>query len=114
MVVTEQGNNVENWITRFVAGICAAGSLALFWILGVFVVVPWRAGRMLALSRAELQMIGVPLLVGCAVLWGALHLFALADREMNPRIYATIRATLIIASIAAVIGGITWTQARIA
>ena len=105
---------MENWITRFVDSICAAGNIALFWILGVFVVVPWRTGRMLALSRAELQMIGVPLLAGCAVLWVALHLFALADREMHPGVYATIRATLIIASIAAVIGGIMWTQARIA
>lgn len=105
---------MENWIIRFVAGLCAAGSTALFWVLGVFAVVPWKAGRLLTLSRAELQMLGVPLLVGLAVLWGALHLFALADREKNPRVYATIRIIVIIVSIAAVIGGIAWTQARIA
>ena len=105
---------MENWITRFVAALCATGSTALFWLLGVFVAVPWHEGRILALNRVELQVIGVPLLVGIAVAWGALHLFALADRGINPKVYATIRALLIILSIAAVIGGISWTQARIA
>jgi len=105
---------MENWIIRFVATLCAMGSTALLWIFGVFLVVPWREGRLLALSRAELQMVGVPLIIGIAVTWGALHLFALADRAENPRLYATIRAALIVASIAAVIGGSSWTQARIA
>lgn len=105
---------MENWITRIVAMLCVAGSTALFWTLGVFVAVPWREGRMLALNRIELQVIGVPLVVGIAVAWGALHIFSIADRANNPRIYATIRAALLIASIAAVVGGIAWTQARFA
>jgi hypothetical protein len=105
---------VENWITRVVAMLCAAGSSALFWTLGVFVAVPWREGRMLALDRSELQLIGIPLLIGLAVAWGALHIFAIADRQANPKAYATIRALLIAASIAALIGGVSWTQARIA
>lgn len=105
---------MENWITRIVAILCAAGSTGLFWTLGVFATVPWHEGRMLALNRTELQVIGVSLVVGIAVAWGALHIFAIADRASNPRIYATIRAALVIASIAAVIGGISWTQARIA
>lgn len=105
---------MENWITRFVAILCALGSTALFWTLGVFVAVPWHEGRMLALNRIELQVIGVPLVVGLAVAWGALHIFAIADRVSSPRIYVTIRTMLIIASIAAMIGGISWTQARIA
>lgn len=105
---------MENWITRIVASLCAAGSTALFWTLGVFIVVPWRAGRMLALDKAELQVIGVPLVLGIATAWGALHIFALADREANPRLYAVIRLALLAATIAAFIGGISWTQARIA
>jgi len=104
---------LENWITRIVATLCAMGSTALFWAFGVFVVVPWREGRMLNLSRAELQVIIVPLLIGFAVAWGALHVFSIADQEKNPRAFATIRVLLIIASVAAVIGGISWTQARI-
>jgi len=105
---------VENWITRIVATLCAAGSAALFWTLGVFVAVPWREGRMLALNWIELQVIGVPLLLGLAVAWGALHIFSISDRGVNPKTYATIRVMLVAASIAAMIGGISWTQARIA
>lgn len=104
---------MENWITRIVAALCATGSSALFWTFGVFVVKPWREERLLTLHWAELQIIGGSLLLGMAVAWGALHIFALADRQANPRIYATIRAALVIASIAAVIGGILWVQARI-
>ena len=105
---------MENWITRFVAILCALGSTALFWTFSVFVAVPWHEGRMLALNRIELQVIGVPLVVGLAVLWGALHIFAIADRVSSPRIYATLRVVLIAVSIAAVIGGISWTQAHMA
>ena len=104
---------MENWITRIVATFCAIGSTSLFWTLGVFLVVPWHEGRMLTLDRSELQLIGAPLLLGLTVAWGALHLFAIADRGNNPKIYATTYALLVIASIAAMIGGILWTQARI-
>jgi hypothetical protein len=69
---------------------------------------------MLALERIELQLIGVPLLTGLAAAWGALHLYALADRGVNPKTYATIRAMLVIASMAAVIGGMAWSQTRMA
>ena len=103
---------MENWITRIVAALCAAGGIALLWMLGVFVAVPWHEGRMLALTRAEWQIIGVPLLVGAAAAWGALHIFAIADGQ-RPKIYATVRAMLFIASLAAVLGGISWTLARI-
>ena len=54
---------MENWITRIVATLCAAGSLALFWTLGVFIAVPWHEGRMLKLNGMELQLIGVPLVI---------------------------------------------------
>ena len=103
---------MENWITRLVAALFALGSSALFWVLGVFVVVPWRAGRMLSLSKAELQVIGVSLLAGSAVAWAALHLFALADRAQNPRLYAAIRIFVLGISIAAVVVGVFWTQTR--
>lgn len=105
---------MENWITRFAAAICAAGSIALFWSFGMFAAVPWREGRMLQLNAVELQVVGIPLLVGLAVTWGALHIFAIADREANPKLYAAIRAALLIAAVAAAIGGAAWTQARIA
>ncbi len=105
---------MENWITRIVATLCAAGSIGLFWTLGIFVIVPWREGRMLALNAVELQVIGVPLVLGSAIAWGALHVFSIADRATNPRAYAAIRALLVLACIAATVGGIAWTQARFA
>ena len=105
---------MENWLTRLVATLCAAGSTALFWLFGVFVSGPWRDGRMFELNKAEFQLIAVPLIVGSAVAWGALHLFALADREKNPRIYATTRALLVVAIIAAAVGGAFWAQQQTA
>ncbi|MFZ4537920.1 hypothetical protein [Propionivibrio sp.] len=103
---------MENWITRIVALMCAGGSTALFWMVGVFVAVPWREGRMLSLATVELQVIIIPLLLGLAVAWGALHIFAIADRDANPMIHAAIRVLLVIAAIAAIIGGMSWTQAN--
>lgn len=105
---------MENWITRIVASLCAAGSAALFWTFGVFVAVPWREARPLALNGTELQVIGIPLLIGLAVAWGALHIFAISDRHANPRVYLAIRLALLIVSLAAVMGGMAWTEARIA
>lgn len=105
---------MENWITRIVAAICAAGSTALFWTFGMFLAVPWREGRMLSLNMVELQVIGIPLLVGLLVTWGALHIFAIADRETSPKTYGAIRLALLVAGIAATIGGLAWSQARIA
>lgn len=105
---------MENWITRFAATICAAGSIALFWSFGMFVAVPWKEGRMLALNAVELQVVGGPLLVGLAVGWGALHILAISDREANPKVYAAIRVALLIAAIAAIVSGMSWSQARIA
>jgi hypothetical protein len=105
---------MENWITRAAAAICAAGSIALFWSFGMFLAVPWREGRMLALNAVELQVVGVPLIVGLVVGWGALHIVAISDREANPKIYTAIRTGLLIAAVAAAIGGMSWTQARIA
>ena len=105
---------MDNAITRFVALLCALGSCGLFWTLGVFVVVPWRQGRMLALDRFELQVIGAPLVIGLAVAWAALHMFALADREARPRAYALTKMLLVMASLAAFAGGISWTLARLA
>lgn len=105
---------MEKWITRGVAAICAAGSAALFWTFGMFLAVPWREGRMFALNTIEMQVIGVPLLVGLAVGWGALHILAVADRESSPRLYSTLRVVLAIVAIAAVFSGMSWSQARIA
>lgn len=104
---------MENWIIRIAAGLCAAGSSALFWTLGAFVAVPWREGRLLALNAAELQLIGAPLLIGLAVGWGALHILALANRQLHPRIYAAACALLLVANLAAASAGLAWTQARV-
>ena len=65
--------DVENWLTRIVAALCAAGAIGLLWMFGVFVAIPWQQGRMLAISGAELQLIIVPLAVGVA---GVTALFA--------------------------------------
>ena len=104
---------MENWLTRIVALFCASGSAGLLWTFGVFVVVPWRDGRMLSLNAGEVQVIGASLLLGLVASWGALHVFALADRASHPKIYATIRILLIIAWMAACIGGMLWTLGRI-
>lgn len=104
---------MDNWITRIAATLCAAGSTALFWTFGVFIAVPWHEGRMLALTLTELQVIGIPLVVGFAVAWGALHIFAISDRAANPKIFATIRWAVFLIAIAAVVGGKAWTEARI-
>ncbi len=105
---------MENWITRFVAAVCAAGSIALFWTFGMFLAVPWREGRMLSLDAVEMQVVGAPPLIGLAVTWGALHILAISDREANPRAYAAMRTLLIIANIAAIFSGMSWSEARIA
>lgn len=104
---------MENWLTRIVAALCAAGAIGLLWMFGVFVAIPWQQGRMLEISGAELQLIVVPLTVGVAAAWGALHIVAIADRRERPRLYRTLRALLIVAAIAAVLGGGAWTLARI-
>ncbi|HMW54865.1 MAG TPA: hypothetical protein PKZ67_04885 [Accumulibacter sp.] len=103
---------MEKWIIRTVAVICAAGSTALFWTFGIFLSVPWRENRMLSLNRVELQVLVIPLIVGLAVAWGALHILAMADRTGSPRLYLAFCVTLLIASLLAVSGGMSWTAAR--
>lgn len=103
---------MESWLTRIVALFCASGTAGLFWTFGVFVVVPWRNGRLLSLNAAEFQVLAVSLLLGLATAWGALHIFALADRTSRPKYYAMTRILLIIAWLAALIGGIYWTLGR--
>ena len=76
---------MDNWITRIAAAHCTAGSTGLFWMFGVFIAVPWREGRMLALTKTELQVVGIPLVIGFAVAWGALHIFAISDRRRDRR-----------------------------
>ena len=105
---------MENRITRIVALLCASGTAGLFWTFGVFVVVPWRSNRLLALNAAEFQVLGASLLLGLATAWGALHIFALADRASRPKYYAMTRIVLIIAWLAALIGGTYWTLGRTA
>lgn len=104
---------MENFIIRLVALLCGAGSAALFWVFGVFVVVPWRQERLLDLTRNEVQAIGVPLVTGIAVAWVTLHLLALGDRQRHPRGYAFMAGLFLIALLAAAIGGISWTAARL-
>ena len=105
---------MDNWLTRLTAALCAGGGSALLWMLGVFAAIPWHQGRLLALNAAELQLIFVPLVIGSAANWGALHLFAIADRSERPRLYAALRATVIALALAAIAGGSAWTLTRIA
>ncbi len=100
-------------MTRIVGLLCALGSFGLFWTLGVFVVVPWHADRMLALNPSEIQVIGVALVLGSATLWGASRIFAAVDQQANPRTYAATRLLLAVAALASTVGGVSWTLARI-
>ena len=104
---------MEKWITRGAATVCAAGSTALFWTFGIFLAVPWREGRMLSLSTVELQVLGIALIAGLSVAWGALHILAIADRSANPRLYHSLRLALLIVLPSAVYGGLSWAAARI-
>lgn len=105
---------MEKWITRSVAMMVALGALGLFWTFGMFSAVPVQQGRLTALSGVELQLIGVSLLAGLVVAWGALHLFSLADRETNPRVYTLMRIAMPIAALAAVGVGASWSLAHVA
>ncbi|HPP47140.1 MAG TPA: hypothetical protein PLF25_06515 [Accumulibacter sp.] len=105
---------MEKWISRAVALLVALGGLALFWTFGVFVAVPWRESRLLSLSSIEMQILGVSLLAGIAVIWGAQHILALADAQDNARLFKILRAALFLASLLAVINGGLWTTARLA
>lgn len=105
---------MENWITRGVAAICAGGSTALFWTFGVFLAVPWREGRLLSLSAVELQVLGISLVAGLVVAWGALHILAIADQARRPWLYQTLRVALLVAAVLAINGGMSWAAARVA
>ena len=102
---------MEKWITRAVALICATGSTALLWTFGIFVAVPWREGRILSLNSIELQVIGIPLIAGIAVAWGALHLLVVA--EGGSRVYRAARIVLLLACLLAIWGGSAWSSAHI-
>ena len=100
---------MERWIIRLTALGCAAGSGGLLWVFGVFVVVPWRAGRMLSLSGSELQILGASLSIGIAVGACALHLIALGERTDHPKRYTALRILLIAFLLVTTILGMRWT-----
>lgn len=104
---------LENWLIRLVALFCGAGAAGLLWTFGVFVVVPWRAGRLLSLNGAEWQILGASLLLGLFSAWGTLHILAMADRAGHPQRYALLRAAWIICCLGAMIGGVFWSLARL-
>ncbi|MFC5302517.1 hypothetical protein [Azospira restricta] len=104
---------MERWITRSVALLCAAGGLGLFWAFGAFTAIPVRDGRLLAMSGIELQLAGIPLVAGGLVAWGALHLFALADREPAPGAYRLLRLVYFGALLAAAVAGAVWSTGRV-
>jgi hypothetical protein len=105
---------VDQWITRFAALLCAAGSCALFWSFGMFVAVPWHDGHLLSMNAVEMQVVGIPLVAALAVGWGALHLLTLdaegRDSQGKWRARIAIFALLAIAASAA---GASWSLARI-
>jgi hypothetical protein len=55
----------------------------------------------------------IPLIAGLAVAWGALHILAIADRTARPGCTSRSASLLLIASLLAVSGGMSWTTARI-
>lgn len=103
---------MENWITRGMAALCAIGGAALFWAFGLFTGVPLREGRLLAMTGVELQVAAVALFAGIAVMWGAMHLFGLADRETHPAFYRALRFVLLLLVVAAITYGGLWGEAR--
>lgn len=105
---------MEKWFIRGSAALCAIGSLALFWVFGVFLAVPWRDHRLLALQAAEMQLLAVALIAALAVGWGALHVLAFADRAERPRLYSACRLVLLLAAGLAVARGVAWTTVRLA
>jgi hypothetical protein len=105
---------MEKWITRSMGVMVALGALGLFWTCGMLLAVIVEQGRLTSLSGTELQLIGISLLGGLAVAWGALHLFSLADRETSPRIYTATRIAMLLAALAAAGVGASWSLARVA
>ena len=103
---------MENAITRLAATLCATGSAAFFWLLGVFLAVPGNEGRLSSLQRGELQIIVTALVAGTATAWVALHLFFLSDQR-NPKGLAILRTTVLIGQITALVAGFIWTQEKI-
>lgn len=99
-----RGNEMQDWIVRASAALCAGGSIALYWTFGFFLAVPWREGRLLSLNGVEWQVLLVPLLAGTAVAWGTLHLLAMVDRA-RPRVFGVCRAAVLLFSLAAVYCG---------
>lgn len=104
---------MERWIIRSVALLCGAGGLGLFWAFGAFTAIPLRDGRVFAMSATEMQLAGIPLVAGGLVAWGALHLFALADREPAPGAYRVIRVVYLGTLLAATIAGAVWSTGRV-
>ena len=104
---------MEQWITRSVATLVALGALGLFWTFGMFSAVPAQQGRLFALSGVEMQLMGVSLLAGLVTAWGALHLFSLADRESNPRLFAAIRLVFLLAVMFAAAVGVDWSLGHV-
>jgi len=104
---------MEKWIIRGVALLCACGSLGLAWAFGAFTAIPLRDGRLFDMTGAEMQLVGISLAAVLAVGWGALHLFAMGDREANPRAYAAVRLGYGLALVAAIAVGATWSSAHV-
>lgn len=104
---------MEHWITRGVALLVALGALGLFWVLGMFAAPLIEQGRLMDLNGAEMQLVGIPLGAGLATFWGALHLFALADKESNPALYKVVRIAFALAAVGAIWVGANWSLARV-
>lgn len=104
---------MEKGIIRFVALLCAVGSLGLAWAFGVFVTIPAREGRLLAMNSIELQVVGISFAAAALVAWGSLHLLALADRVEHPAAFRVARIVLGLSLFAAAIAGAVWAMARI-
>ena len=89
-------------------------SLAMLYCLVIPTMQAMTPGGVLrTLDRFELQVILAPFLIGLAVTWAALHIFALADRKERPALYAVICVLVVAAALGAFAGGVNWTLARL-
>lgn len=105
--------SIERWIIRGVAALCAGGGLGLAWAFGVFLAIPLRDQRLLAMSRSEAQIIGIALVGLLFVAWGAQHLLAMADAKERPRTFRSLRAAYALTLAAAALSGAFWSLGRV-
>jgi hypothetical protein len=87
----------------------------MFWTFGIFLAVPWHESRMLALNSGRAASARHPADRRDCSSPGARCTFSrMADRTANPALYRSLCIALVIGSLLAVYGGMSWSSARLA